>query len=97
MVQIRIMDDDPDRVRQVAELMLPVLRAAVTLQVGDDAEIPNRRGPGLRIVVDVRPARPGGPQWEHAERVDDPPPGRRDPRTLPPGPARRQPRGAIPR
>lgn len=56
MVQIRIMHSDADRVRQVAELLLPLLRASGVLNVGDEVELPNRRDAGLRIVVDVTPA-----------------------------------------
>ncbi|RSM93778.1 hypothetical protein DMB42_52110 [Nonomuraea sp. WAC 01424] len=96
MVQVRIMDNDPERVRQVAELMLPLLEAAVTLQVGDAAEIPNRRGPGLRITFDVRPARPAEWRVEDARVVDDPPVVRVGQRALPPV-ARRRPGGALPR
>lgn len=69
MVQIRIMHDDPDRVRQVAELLLPLMRASGVLNVGDTTELPNRRDGGLRVVVDVTPA-------DHyrvaAERVQSP-------------------------
>jgi hypothetical protein len=33
MVQVRIMHSDPDRVREVAELLLPLMRASGVLQV----------------------------------------------------------------
>lgn len=58
MVQMRLMHDDPDRVREVAELLLPLMRASGLLHVGDETELPNRRGGGLRIVVEVTPAGP---------------------------------------
>lgn len=73
MVQIRIMHADPDRVRQVADLLLPLMRASGVLNVGDETELPNRRDGGVRIVVDVTPVtavrvsaeradQPGGPR-----------------------------------
>ncbi|KAB2376992.1 hypothetical protein ABT299_44965 [Spirillospora sp. NPDC000708] len=58
MVQLRIMHSDPDRVREVAELLLPLMRASGLLHVGDETELPNRRDGGLRVVVEVTPAGP---------------------------------------
>lgn len=70
MVQIRIMHTDADRVRQVAEMLLPLMRASGVFTVGDEVELATR-GPGLRIVVDVTPAQPGpGRGWASAERVE---------------------------
>ncbi|MFC6885265.1 MULTISPECIES: hypothetical protein [Actinomadura] len=80
MVQMRLMHSDPDKVRAVAELVLPLLRASGVLMVGDETEIPNRRDGGLRIVVDVTAAgpavrvtaEPGEPEDGSAAAVGDP-------------------------
>ncbi|MFI6541458.1 hypothetical protein ACIBHY_54025 [Nonomuraea sp. NPDC050547] len=70
MVQLRLMGDDADRVREVAALVLAALRGHPALQLGDAAELTNRRGPGVRVVFDVSTANAAGPYWVHAERVD---------------------------
>jgi hypothetical protein len=54
---IRLMHSNPDRVREVAELLIPLLRASGVLMVGDETELPNRRDGGLRIVFELIPAR----------------------------------------
>ncbi|GAA3225066.1 hypothetical protein [Nonomuraea helvata] len=88
MVQLRLMGDDTDRVREVAALVLAALRGHPALQLGDVAELANRRGPGVRVVFDVSTATAAGPYRVHAERVDaDPvatPPTRRPSRRRPP-------------
>jgi hypothetical protein len=64
------MHDDPDRVREVAELLLPLMRASGLLNVGDETELRNRRGPGLRIVVEVTPAGPPVRVWAEPGEPD---------------------------
>ncbi len=99
MVQLRIMHDDPDRVREVAELLLPLMRASGLLNVGDETELRNRRGPGLRIVVEVTPAGPPVRVWaEPGDASSSSTPGRSPRpglspggRALPPARARRDP------
>ncbi|MBB4920962.1 hypothetical protein [Streptosporangium saharense] len=87
MVQVRLMHHDPERVRQVAELLLPLLRESGLLHVGDENEVPNRRDGGLRVFFELTPATRPSPGYVYAERVDPAPPARRTrPRTaLPPG------------
>ncbi|NUW47006.1 hypothetical protein [Nonomuraea rhodomycinica] len=70
MVQLRLMGDDADRVREVAALVMAALRGHPALQLGDAAELTNRRGPGVRVVFDVSTANAAGPYRVHAERVD---------------------------
>lgn len=89
MVQIRIMHSDPDRVRQVAELLLPLIAQSPDLILGDPQEVPNRKDGGLRVVAEVIPAQPGAdPIRVRAERADSrPSPARRrlsSSRALPP-------------
>ncbi|MEV3986849.1 hypothetical protein [Nonomuraea sp. NPDC049758] len=62
MVQLRLMGDDADRVREVAALVLAALRGHPALQLGDAAELTNRRGPGVRVVFDVSTAIAAGPR-----------------------------------
>lgn len=72
MVWVRLMHDDPKRVREVAALLLPLLHDSGLLQVGDESEYPNRRGPGIRISFDLTPTSSAGPVRVQAERVDEP-------------------------
>ncbi|PJN21129.1 hypothetical protein [Kitasatospora sp. CB02891] len=95
MPQIRLMGSNPSSVRETAEAMVRALRASSELQVGDVSEVPNRRGPGLRVYVELLLREPGPEQQVTVtvEREDRPGPGRRTQvRTrqaaLPPAPPR---------
>lgn len=60
MVQVRVMGDDPDRVKQVLGRLLPLIATSGTLIAGDPAEL-GMRGPGRRVTFEVLPAS-GTPQ-----------------------------------
>lgn len=80
MVQMRLMGDDEDRVREVAAVVIEVLRSSGHVLVGDPADL-GMRGPGARIVVEVfLPGMSGGearPVRVRAERADQDRPRRR--------------------
>ncbi|MEU7095906.1 hypothetical protein [Kitasatospora aureofaciens] len=75
------MGDDSERVRQVLELMLPLLQSCPDLVVGDTTQLSHRTGGG-RVVFDVSlsagattgSSTAGGPGsvWVRAERTDRP-------------------------
>jgi RecB family endonuclease NucS len=70
MVQIRVMHSDSDKVTEVLDLLLPLLRSCSALVVGDEEEL-GMRGSGRRVVVEVRRARPGEVGEVVLERVYD--------------------------
>ncbi|MFC6080881.1 hypothetical protein [Sphaerisporangium aureirubrum] len=71
MVEVRLMGDDPDRVRETAALISRILGASDEVVLGDQKQVPNKRGPGLRIFLEVIPARTDGrPAYVSAERTD---------------------------
>lgn len=78
MVQIRVMGDDADRVTEVLELLLPLVRSSTALHVGDPAEL-RMRGPGRRVVFELTPAGPGTVWLERDDGT------KRRPRELPRG------------
>ncbi|MGW2255098.1 hypothetical protein ACWCXH_33675 [Kitasatospora sp. NPDC001660] len=55
MVRLTLMTDDKAVGEEVMELLLPVLRDAVALTVGEPTRL-THRGSGFRAVLDVRPA-----------------------------------------
>lgn len=71
MVQLRLMHDDPEKVREVAARLLPLMRESGLFFVGDETELPNRRGPGLRIVVEATVSPDGLRIW--VEQQDEQP------------------------
>lgn len=76
MVALRLMGDDPDRVRRVGELLRQALEDSGLL-LGDYGEAPNRRGGGIRLFTELIPApaadpEPSGPIRATAERADQP-------------------------
>ncbi|MGK4586109.1 hypothetical protein [Kitasatospora sp. HPMI-4] len=59
MPQIRLMGSDESAVEETAQAMLRALRASPELVVGDVSTVPNRRGPGMRVYVELLLREPG--------------------------------------
>ncbi|GAA2836634.1 hypothetical protein ACFQ0M_48700 [Kitasatospora aburaviensis] len=78
MPQIRLMGSDAAAVQETAEAMLRALRASTELRVGDVSTVPNRRGPGVRVYVELLLREPteGQPVTVTVEREDRPGSGR---------------------
>lgn len=53
MPQIRLMGSDSAAVQETAKAMLRALRASPELQVGDVSTVANKRGPGVRVYVEL--------------------------------------------
>lgn len=85
MVQMRLMGDDPERVREVADLVLAALQDSGLVTTGDTTELPNRRDGGLRIVAEVIPKEADGPIQATAERMTPQPASHNSRTALPPG------------
>jgi hypothetical protein len=97
--QMRLFDDDPEEIARLADAVVRALRASPELVVGSVNHVPNKRGPGLRVYIEVLRTRPDHPTAERGDGADDfrvdvevvnDPPRR-------PGRAVRGPRPALPR
>jgi len=87
-MQLRLMHSDAERVTEVLDILLPLLRSCTALQVGDPEDLRMRDPGGRRVAIDVAPARQG--TTIRVERAEEPGPGpgRSSPRrarALPPG------------
>ncbi|MFJ4988795.1 hypothetical protein ACIP9H_33965 [Streptomyces sp. NPDC088732] len=92
MSQIRLMDSDPGKAERTAAAVERALQASGEVVVGNVAVVPNKRGPGARVYMEVLllEARPGGArdvddQEVTLERNDAAPQPRRRRTTLPRG------------
>ncbi|MFD7868490.1 hypothetical protein [Streptomyces sp. NPDC059783] len=88
MSSLRIMDSDPGKARRTAEAVQRALEASGEVVVGNVSVVPNRRGTGARVFMEVllleAPAAPGDDGQEvTVERADRPRPRTR--RSLPRG------------
>ncbi|MFE5730209.1 hypothetical protein ACFQ7A_04755 [Streptomyces sp. NPDC056528] len=81
MVQIRVMSDDKALGEKVLAVLLPLLEACTALEAGEPTRLRHREG-GLRVVLDVKLARPGRVT---VERDDSPPARPVEWPALPPG------------
>ncbi|MBV9024655.1 MAG: hypothetical protein JO362_12890 [Streptomycetaceae bacterium] len=68
MVQLRVMTDDKALGEEVLEVLLPLLRSCTALRTSEPTRL-SHRGGGLRVVLDVQPARA---PTVHVEREDVP-------------------------
>jgi len=69
--QLRLMGSDVDQVQDTAEAVVRALQASGEVQVGDVSVVPNKRGPGTRVYIEVLLRTAAGPTVT-VER-DDPP------------------------
>ncbi len=93
MPQIRLMGSDSEDVQRTADAVVRALRAWPETRVGDvSSPVPNRRGSGCRIYIEVLADVADGVEVT-VEREDQAPPSRRTARAeLPSGRGRRLPR-----
>jgi hypothetical protein len=73
--QLRVMGSDVDQVQDTAKAVVRALQASGEVQVGDVSVVPNKRGPGTRVYIEVLLRPVAGPTVT-VER-DDGPPARR--------------------
>lgn len=81
MSQIRLMDSDPGKAQRTADAMERALQASPEVVVGNVSVVPNKRGPGARVYMEVLLLEtPGasstGDQEVTLEREDAPQPRR---------------------
>lgn len=82
MSQIRLMDSDPGKAQRTADAVQRALEASNEVVVGNVSVVPNRRGPGARVYMEVLLLEPRTSGTEHdqevtIERTDQRPPARR--------------------
>ena len=53
MTQIRLMDSDPGKAQRTADAVQRALEASNEVVVGNVSVVPNRRGPGARVYMEV--------------------------------------------
>ncbi|MGP9023190.1 hypothetical protein ACT1U9_32900 (plasmid) [Streptomyces sp. BR1] len=53
MSQIRLMDSDPGKAQRTADAVQRALEASGEVVVGNVSVVPNRRGPGSRVYMEV--------------------------------------------
>jgi hypothetical protein len=73
MPQLRLMGSNADDVRRTADAVVRALKAWPETVVGDVSEVPNKRGPGCRVYIEVLASVDGGLQVT-VERTDTPAP-----------------------
>jgi hypothetical protein len=82
MTSLRLMDSDDGKAKRTAAAVQRALEASPELVVGNVSTVPNKRGPGVRVFMEVlllepRDAAPGDDQEVTVERTDSRPPARR--------------------
>ncbi|MEY9961541.1 hypothetical protein [Streptacidiphilus sp. MAP5-52] len=73
MPQLRLMGSDVDQVQETAAAVVRALQASGEVQVGDVSVVPNKRGPGTRVYIEVLLCPVAGPTVT-VERADRPAP-----------------------
>ncbi|MEV5204918.1 hypothetical protein [Streptomyces sp. NPDC053720] len=88
MTSLRMMDSDPGKATRTADAVERALEASPELVVCNVSLVPNKRGPGMRVYMEVLLLEPGSPpadsgdQEVTVERADTGA-GRRPRRSLP--------------
>ncbi|MYW65598.1 hypothetical protein GTY65_16255 [Streptomyces sp. SID8379] len=69
MSQIRLMDSDSAKAQRTADAVQRALEASPEVVVGNVAVVPNRRGPGARIYMEVLLLEPKATDTEHDQEA----------------------------
>ncbi|MGW7268292.1 hypothetical protein [Streptomyces sp. NPDC054842] len=69
MSQIRLMDSDPGKAQRTANAVQRALEASNEVVVGNVSVVPNRRGPGTRVYMEVLLLEPRDASTEQDQEV----------------------------